>query len=288
LFDALAWFKQSVTASTTPINTITLAGGSVSNEGLAITDISGSVTFDKSAVFSGAKLSAEGGRYQVDIGAAQADKFPLEVTMRSGALPLLPAWTFDAFSAKGTITTDGLSLSEIDGRVSGGVLNGEAQINWHSGWQMKATLIGKTLTLANMNAVLSGDADAVLHVTSQADKLVGLIDKSRVDGTFEIKSGVITGADMVETARLRSREPQPGGRTHFDMVTGQISYADNQYRLRQLRLSAGVLKATGEVEIAKPQVTGRISAYLSALAGLGSVPLILGGTTQSLTLRAAR
>ncbi len=288
LLDALAWFKQSVADPDNPIGVVVLSGGSVNNEGLVINDIAGSVTFDKAAAFGGAKLTAEGGRYQLDIGAAQAEQYPLAVTMRSGALPLLPAWSFDDFSAKGVIVADGLVLSEIDGRILGGMLSGDAKVTWGSGWQVKATLIGKTLTLANLNSVLSGDADATLHVTSQAAKLVELPSKSRMDGTFEIKTGVLTGADMVETARLRSRDPQPGGRTHFDTVTGQISYNDNQYRLRQIRLSAGVLKATGEVDIVPPQVSGRISADLSALAGLGNVSLILGGTTQSLSLRAAR
>ena len=107
-----------------------------------------------------------------------------------------------------------------------------------------------------------------------------------MDGTFVIKKGTISGMDIVETARLRSRESLPGGRTHFDELSGNLSVAGGVYTFRQLKMNAGVLTATGSLDIAKQELSGRILADLSMRAGMGSIALQIGGTANNPTLRA--
>ena len=52
-------------------------------------------------------------------------------------------------------------------------------------------------------------------------------------------------------------------------------------------MNAGVLNATGTLDIAKQQVSGRVIADLTMRAEMGSVALQVDGTTDSLALRAA-
>jgi hypothetical protein len=109
-----------------------------------------------------------------------------------------------------------------------------------------------------------------------------------MDGTFIIRQGVINGVNVVETARLRSRENLPGGRTHFDELNGILSYADEAYHFREIKMSAGVLNATGTLDVVKQQLSGRILADLSMRAGTGTVALQVGGAADNPTLRAVR
>jgi len=48
------------------------------------------------------------------------------------------------------------------------------------------------------------------------------------------------------------------------------------------------LNATGTLDVAKQQLSGRISADLSMHTAMGTVALQVGGNADSLTLRTAR
>jgi hypothetical protein len=52
-------------------------------------------------------------------------------------------------------------------------------------------------------------------------------------------------------------------------------------------MKAGVLNATGTLDIVKQQLSGRISSELTMRAGMGPTQLQIGGTTESLSLRTA-
>src|SRR3989338_1618932 len=85
----------------------------------------------------------------------------------------------------------------------------------------------------------------------------------RLDGSFVIKKGVVNGIDIVEIARLRLTETMPGGRTHFDELSGELSYAKGAYAFRQLKMTEGVLAAKGTVDYSGQQAAGSITADLA-------------------------
>jgi hypothetical protein len=118
----------------------------------------------------------------------------------------------------------------------------------------------------------------------QAGSLSKLADAALLNGSFSVKKGSISGVDVVETARLRSREHLPGGRTHFDELNGELIYADESYQFKQLRMNAHLLNATGALTVAKQQLSGAVSADLTGRAG--AALLQVGGTTDSPTLQA--
>ncbi|OGS90872.1 MAG: hypothetical protein A2Z95_06305 [Gallionellales bacterium GWA2_60_18] len=282
-----AWLQKLASDAQYPVTGIILEQGKIEADGVQLTGIGGSLDFDNSGKFAGAKLHADGNKISLDIAAPAGGKAPLTLTLRDTALPGLPGLVFEELNAKGELMDGELAISDFDSHFMGGLLFGGARIDWRSGWQASGTLVAKVLALQNMNKLLEGDLDGTANFRMQAEKLSGLAQSLNLDGSFVVSKGVINGIDIVETTRLRSRESRPGGRTHFDKLSGDLLLANGSYALKQLKMSAGVLSASGTADVAKQQVSGRISAELTLRAGMGQVMLQLGGTTAGLTLRTA-
>lgn len=283
-----AWLRQLAADTEYPIARIVLREGKLEADGLELSDIGGELSFDQTGKFSLAKLYAEGNKYALELKAVSANKSHASILVRGSALPLLPNWVFDDLTAEGELTGNELLISELDGHIMGGLLHGNARIDWRSGWRVQGSLEAKAVTTQNILRVMSGDMDGTAHFQMHAENLTKLADTATLEGSFVIKKGLINGIGVVETARLRSTENMPGGRTHFDELSGEVSYVKDTYAFRQLKMNAGVLTAKGRLDYAGEQVDGSISAELALREGMGPIPLILGGTKENLTLRAVR
>lgn len=281
-----AWLSMIAADTQYPIALIKLSQGSLQAEGVQLSGIGGNISFARDGKFTQAKLYAEENRFALDLNATPENKTQASMTVR-GALPFLPDWTFDELSASGELDNDEWVISNLDGRIKGGILLGSGRIGWRSGWQAQATLVAKDITLQSMSKVLNGDMDGTARLRMEAASLPKLVETSTMDGNFAIKKGIVNGVDIVETARLRSRENLPGGRTHFDELSGNLSVADGVYAFRQLKMNAGVLTVTGNLDIVNRQLSGSVLADLSMRAEMGSVALQVGGTADSPTLHAA-
>jgi hypothetical protein len=115
--------------------------------------------------------------------------------------------------------------------------------------------------------------------------LASLTDSVVLDGSFTANDGMISGMDIVETARMRSRVNLPGGRTHFDTLTGVISYDNDAYHFRQVKVTGGVLNATATFDVADQQLSGKMNVSLSMHDGTTPVDLQMGGAVDNPTLR---
>ena len=283
-----AWLQKIAADTQYPVARIELSQGKLEADGVKLSDIGGELSFNQAGKFTQAKLHAEGNKLALDINATPENKMQVSIAVRGSALPLLPNWVFDDLNAKGELTGDGLVITDMDSRIMGGVLLGDARIDWRSGWRAQGNLTAKTITLQNMSKALSGDMDGTARFQMQSASLSRLTEAATLEGAFKIKKGTINGVDIVETARLRSRESLPGGRTHFEELSGDLYYANGDYHFRQVKMSAGVLNAMGTLDIAKQQMSGRVIADLTLRAGMGSVALQVGGTTDNPSLRAVR
>ena len=283
-----AWLQKIAADTQYPVARIELSQGKLEADGVQLSGIGGELSFSQAGKFTQAKLHAEGNKLALDIYATPENKMQVSIAVRGSALPLLPNWVFDDLNAKGELTGDGLVITDMDSRIMGGVLLGDARIDWRSGWRAQGNLTAKTITLQNMSKALSGDMDGTARFQMQSASLSRLTEAATLEGAFKIKKGTINGVDIVETARLRSRESLPGGRTHFEELSGDLYYANGDYHFRQVKMSAGVLNAMGTLDIAKQQISGRVIADLTLRAGMGSVALQVGGTTDNPSLRAVR
>jgi hypothetical protein len=283
-----AWMQKIAVDTLYSVGRIELSQGKLEADGVQLSGIGGELNFGQAGKFTQAKLHADGSKFALDINATPDNKMLVSVTVRDSALLLLPNWVFDEFTAKGEMTGDELVITDIDGRIMGGMLLGDARISWRSGWRAQGTLVAKTIATQNMSRVLNGDMNGTARFQMQSENLIKLTEAATLEGAFSVKKGVISGFDIVETARQRSKENLPGGRTHFDELSGDLSFVNGVYNFRQLKMNAGVLSATGTLEIAKQQLSGKVAADLAKFAGMGVVTLQVNGTTDNPTLRAAR
>ena len=288
LLDVPAWLQKLSADAKYPITRIVFNLAKLNGDAVQFSDLEGEVNFSPAGQFSNAVLRANSGRFVLDINATPERKLEATFNLRDTALPLLPNWNFEDLSAKGELTRDGFVADDFDGRIAGGILQGNARLDWKTGWSAQGSMTAKSVDMVNLSKLLEGDMDGVARFKMQADTLAKLPDTTVMEGSIVAKKGVISGVDIVETARLHSKDNLPGGRTHFDEINSTFSYSSNAYHLKSLKIVNSVLNSTANIDIVKQQLSGRVSAHLSIQEGMGTVDLQVGGATSNPSLRAAR
>ncbi|OIO82160.1 MAG: hypothetical protein AUJ88_02690 [Gallionellaceae bacterium CG1_02_56_997] len=282
------WLQQVADDTQYPVARIALTNGVLVAEGVKLSDIEGELVFDQAGKFSSAQLANQGRKIALEIHQDAEKKLKLSVALRDTALPLLSNWVFDDMKASGELTRDAVHFTDLDGRIRGGVLTGDVRLSWLSGWHAQGALVAKVIPTQNISKLMSGDMNGSAHFQMRAESLAGLTDTTVLEGLFTVSKGIISGMDIVESARLRSRENLPGGRTHFDELTGEVHYAKGRYRFSQVSINDSVMRASGSLTVSEQQLSGNVSANLAMRAGKGAVMLQVGGTTASPTLHTVR
>lgn len=257
-----------------PVRHLTIQNLKVSAEGIELPSLSGSADIAQGQ-FTRVVLHSDDNKFNVEVVPMQ-NRWQLSFGIKERALPLLPDVTFSDFDAKGLIGDGEIDFSEIDAHAYGGILLGRGKLTWRKGWQLQGRMQAKTMELEKMlpQFGLAGEVFAEGSFAMQAAKLSQLGDAPKLDGSFSANKGVINGMDMVETARLSSREHLPGGRTHFDVLTGAIQLDNHAKRFRQVKITSGMLSATGSFEVsATNQLSGSFGAEIKMRAGNNTLGL---------------
>jgi hypothetical protein len=287
LQNSTAWIQQLANQEHYPVSRMVINQGTLDADAFQLTGVEGELNFNPVGKFTQANLRANGGKFTLGINATPLGKLQVAITVHDSALPLLPNWLFDELNAKGELNKDELQISDFDARILGGVVQGNASIYWRVGWRAQGTLSAKSITLQNLNHLMDGNVEGAARFKMTAMNLADLADSVVLDGTFKAKEGIISGMDIVETARVRSKENLPGGRTHFDALNGNISFANNAYHFKQVKVEAGVLNAIATFDVAKQQLSGKMNVTLSLHDGTPPVDLQIGGAIDNPTLRYA-
>ncbi len=279
-----SWIEEIAASKTYPIMKITLANGKLDARGMPLSDVDGEIDFSSSGRFSRAHLNAMNHKLGVNISADPAQKLQVSATLHDSALPFLPDWSFDDLKANGELSHDELRISNLDSRIKGGMMTGNLRVNWRSGWRVQGDLIGKVVPLENINKLLTGEMDGTARFQAQAESLSSLADEVIFNGVFDVRKGVIGGVDIVESTRLMSRENLPGGRTHFDELSGELFYSKGSYRFSKISIRDSVFQANGAMTVFDQALSGRILSSLKVRAGMPSVVLQISGTVDSPSL----
>ena len=287
LQQASSWVEQIAANREYPIMSIKLAQGKLDAEGMPLSDVDGELNFSASGKFAKAHLNAMGHKLVLDLSAGASQKLALSVALHDSALPFLPNWTFDDMKATGELGRDEMRINDLDSRIRGGMMTGNLRINWRSGWRVQGELVVKVLPLENINKLLNGDMDGTARFQAQAESLKALPDAAFFNGVFEVKKGMISGVDIVETTRLQSRESLPGGRTHFDEMNGEFVYSKDAYRFAKINIRDSVFQVNGAITVTGQTLSGRVSSNLTMRGGMTPVMLQVSGTTDSPALRMA-
>lgn len=257
-----------------PIRHLTIQDLKVGAEGIELPPLGGSADIAQGQ-FTRVVLHSEDNRFNVEVVPVQ-NRWQLSFGIKERELPLLSGVTFSEFNAKGEIGDGEIDFSEIDAFAYGGILSGRGKLSWRKGWQLQGRMQAKTMELEKMfpQFGLAGEVFSDGAFAMQSAKLSQLGEAPKLDGSFSANKGVINGMDMVETARLSSREHLPGGRTHFDVLTGAVQIDNHVKRFRQVKITSGMLSATGSFEVsATNQLSGSFGAEIKMRAGNNALGL---------------
>jgi hypothetical protein len=206
------------------------------------------------------------------------------------------AWTpplglpirFDSLDVKGSATTTGAELNEVNARLYGGTANGNVSVRWDEGLALKGRVDIKQVEVKDVVALLSpktrvsGRLTASPTFSASAAKAAQLDEALRLESNFSVHNGILYGLDLPSAVGALTKQGHSGGQTQFDQLSGHLVAAGRAYRFTQLQIASGGLSAKGNVAIApNKNLSGQLTATLSGAGARANVPLVLAGSLDS-------
>ncbi|HEY9381721.1 MAG TPA: AsmA-like C-terminal region-containing protein, partial [Burkholderiales bacterium] len=168
-------------------------------------------------------------------------------------------------AAKGSFSAEKADVGAFDGRLHDGVLKGQGVLDWDPQLSFKGTVNAISLTAVKVTPVVEGRLSGSAEFSMQAVAFDNLFAAPHLNGRFEIEKGVLHGFDLPRSMQAGSVVP---GATSFDGLNGQLALENGQLRLHNVRMQAGVMKASGTAVLAGgKEIDGRIAAELRIPAG---------------------
>ncbi|HET7199831.1 MAG TPA: AsmA-like C-terminal region-containing protein, partial [Burkholderiales bacterium] len=228
-----------------------------------------SVSFSNSEGTLSVKLQPRGGRADIEI---SSGAFPLPIGAEPG---------FTEFLGKGTVTRSELALRTAEVRAFGGRLVGNARLRWSNGWSLDGEVSARQMDAGRIAApVIAGGTFQGKGTYSMRGLLPErMILNTQLEGTFTVEKGSVTNVDMT---RLLQGSSTAGGTTFFTEMSGAVSADSNRLLVRQIRLAAGLLGGTGQVEM-DPQknLSGRLQVELRAQSVQARASIAVAGTLMN-------
>ncbi len=213
-------------------------------------------------------------------------KASIEAAIASLRVPFGSTLVIADFGAKGEVTPGELTLTEFDGRMWDGVIKGRAKLRWSGGWSLDGDVDLKQADATQLVPQLFGAGRMLAQATfaMSAPTPDKLFESARADGAFTVQKGQLANIDF---ARMLQTGASKDGATLFNDLTGQVQSEPGRVALRNLRLGAGVLSATGAVDVeAGKSVTGKIAAEMkSPQGGMSRASFAVTGALPQLTFR---
>ena len=212
-----------------------------------------------------------------------ADKWTLPV-----GLPLL----IDKATVEMHLKGSRLTIPNIDIALYGGNLKGDAVATWpenkaKASWRVSGTFgidnlsVKEPSRMLSKAVYLSGSLFGKGNFSSTAKDAGSLADSLQANMPFKVNNGVLHGLDLVRVASLLLKQNPSGGETQFDVLSGVLNVSCKQYQLHDLKLSSGLLAATGQVKV-KPNkaLDGTVEVEVKSGMGMAAIPLNVSGTVE--------
>lgn len=210
----------------------------------------------------------------------QGELVRFEGSAKQFPLPFGSSLTLSDFDATGTVDRDGITVRQFSSRQHGGILEGSARLAWGSVWRLEGTLETRQIDAALVLPELlqGGRLEGKANYSMRAELGPQLFGTLRLDGNFLIRNGALLAVDLGRM--LQSSEI--GGKTEFSELAGGFVHERGATQLRQLRLVAGLLVASGDVEVdADNKLRGRLIVDLGTATERRRTSLSVTGTPRS-------
>jgi hypothetical protein len=212
-------------------------------------------------------------------------KANVELTVASAAELLGLPFGVDGFSARGVASPGEFSAAELEVKLLDGVARGKGTLRWTGGpLAFDGTLEARSLDAKRVSPVLAGRLQGPMAVAAQGETLDKLAAGSRVDWSFSVSKGHISGVDLPRT--LQSGK-SVGGETVFNEVTGQALIDHGKVTLRNVKIDAGAFQANGAVDVVEggKTIAGRFNADMKTPGQTLRATLVVSGTPTQLSVK---
>lgn len=181
-----------------------------------------------------------------------------------------------------------LEIPDIDIKLYDGKLTGNAVVSWSKSWRMSGKLnienlaVKEPSSLVSKSVYLSGNLFANGSFSSSVKEAGQLADNLIANFKFKVNNGVLHGLDLVKIASLLIKQGSSGGTTEFEEFSGLLNMTGKQYQLRDLKISSGLLAATGQVKVkSNKQLDGVVEVEVKSGVSLAAIPLEVSGTVSN-------
>ncbi|MEW6313262.1 MAG: AsmA family protein [Pseudomonadota bacterium] len=250
------------------------------------------VFLDAGGGLSGARADMADGSLSLTLKPGKQGGYLLDASANNWNPPLQPALHIDAMKLQGRLNTGELLVNRLDARVFGGTAAGNGRLAWRKQWQLAGTLNGQDIEIRQLVALVqpkvavSGKLKVQAQFTMTSKEAANLFDNPSADADFEVRQGVLRNVDIEKAAKSAGKGGVQGGETRFENFTGKLHVENQMHQLRDLNLDSGMLNASGALNIAPDKkLSGMIQVQLKGSASLVGMPMTVGGTLDSPTLR---
>ncbi len=209
-----------------------------------------------------------------------------EMSAATFTLPFASEISMSKFAAKGSASSQGLSVSEWDGQILNGTVSGTANVRWSDGYAADGVITARSINAAVFAPALLSDgrAEGSGKFSMRGADPAKLASGGRLDGSFTVTRGVLGSIDL--SRAIQTAGKQATGRTQFNEMNGQATYDRGSIAARSITLSAGQMNAGASVDISpNGALSGRIVADVKVAAQTLRATLQLGGTLKEPQVR---
>ncbi len=233
-----------------------------------------------------ATLETKDGAVKADI-TPNGEEHLILVNVKKWTLPVgLPVF-IDQAKLEMHLKGSQLEIPNFDVALYNGKLTGNALISWEKNWRtngkfkMANLSVKEPSSLVSKAVYLSGNLFGNGHFSSAAKDAAKLGDNVRADIKFKVNNGVLHGLDLVKAASVIIKQAQSGGATEFDELSGLLNVTGKQYHFSDLKISSGLLAATGQVKV-KPnkELDGMVEVEMKRSLSMTAIPLVVSGTVS--------
>lgn len=266
------WVDSAAKSGKLNIEKITLRQISFKVSDLEPETFNGKVTLTSSGELGNVELANARGNLTLLL-TPQNGSCAVTLTASDWQPPLFEKLAFDEVTAKGIISQNQLSFSQVEAKAFGGTIKARGELNWagrlstSGNFELIKMTLPRLLSAYDSGVAVDGTLNATAVFTGSADQASALVKATEVDVNFEVLTGKVNGIALSHALVAGpSSKPLPDADfTRFDTLTGNLQYKDGQYKYKQFALRTEQFRARGNfnIEVDKT-VSGKISAELTS------------------------
>ena len=266
------WVNNAAKSGKLKIEHITLKQISFKVSDLEPEAFNGKVALTTSGEVGNVELVNAGGNLTLRL-TPQNGSTAVTLTASDWQPPLFEKLALDEITAKGMISQNKVSFSQIDAKAYGGTIKAQGDLNWSGSlstsgnFELIKMTLPRVLSAYGSSASVDGTLNATAVFTSSANQASELVQGAEVNANFEALTGKVNGIALSHAlvAGPASKPSADAAFTRFDTFTGNLEFKQGQYKYKQFALKTEQFRARGNFNIESDKtVSGKVSAELTS------------------------